>query len=198
MRLSEWRARAPHREAMTPRVWAVVEAVMTTLGADDDPTCWIIWGDDPGVRYVVLAPTDAGLLQVLTRVNVPGEGPRASAKVIRWNRVQLGELGLEIVSGHRLLGFQVESHVLRGTDDEGDAMAAFALELFARVDGRSFTPRAVKRGRPSKHGAAKPAAARPATGKRASAKPAAATPPASAARKPAPAAKKPVAGRSSS
>jgi hypothetical protein len=155
MRLSEWRTQAPHKDAMTPKVLGVVEAVLTSLGADDDPRCWVVWGDDPGVRYVVLAPTDVGLVQVLVRVNVPGEGPRASAKVIRWNRVQLGELALEMVSGHRILGFQVESHVLRGSDDEGNAMAAFALELFARVDGRPFTPRPEKRGRPGKGGAAK-------------------------------------------
>ena len=160
MRLSEWRTRAPHKDAMTPKVLAVVEPVLAALGAEDDPRCWVIWGDDPGVRYVLLAPTDSGLVQVLVRVNVPGEGTRASAKVIRWNRVQLGELGLEMVSGHRLLGFQVENHVLRGSDDEGDAMASFALELFARVDGRSFTPRAEKRGRSAKGSAGRAAAAK--------------------------------------
>lgn len=159
MRLSEWRTRAPHKEAMTPKVLAVVESVLSALGAGDDPSCWVVWGDDPGVRYVLLAPTDAGLLQVLVRVNVPGEGPRASAKVIRWPRVQLGELALEMVSGHRLLGFQVESHVLRGSDNEGDDMASFALELFARVDGRPVTPRPTKRGR------AKPIGGRPAVAK---------------------------------
>jgi hypothetical protein len=169
MRLSEWRTRAPHKDAMTLKVLNVVEPVLAALGAEDDPHCWIVWGDDPGVRYVLLAPTDVGLLQALIRVNVPGEGPRVSAKVIRWNRVQLGELGLEMVSGHRLLGFQVESHVLRGSDDEGDAMASFALELFAKVDGRPFTPRAVKRGRGGKAaaagraGAAKSGAAKSAT-----------------------------------
>lgn len=173
MRLSEWRTRAPHKDAMTPKVLGVVESVLAALGADDDARCWVIWGDDPGVRYVLLAPTDVGLVQVLVRVNVPGESPRASAKVIRWNRVQLGELALEMVSGHRLLGFQVESHVLRGSDDEGDAMAQFALELFARVDGRPFTPPEDKRGRPAKGGAARAGAAKPAA-KSGAAKPAAA------------------------
>jgi hypothetical protein len=163
MRLSDWRTRAPHKDAMTPKVIAVIEPVLAALGAEPDPSCWIVWGDDPAVRYVVLAPTDAGLLQVLVRVNVPQEGPRASAKVIRWNRVQLGELGLEMADGHRLLGFQVEGHVLRGADDVGDEMAAFALELFARVDGREFNPRPVARSRAgklavTKGGAAKPAA----------------------------------------
>lgn len=153
MRLSDWRSRAAHKDAMTPKVMAVVDPVLEALGADPDPSAWIVWGEDPGVRYVMLVPTDAGLLQVLVRVNVPGEGPRASAKVIRWGRIQLGELGLEMMSGHRLLGFQVESHILRGTDDEGDALASFALEVFARIDGRPFMPRPVTRGRSAKAGA---------------------------------------------
>ena len=88
----------------------------------------------PGVRYVVLAPTDAGLLQVLVRVNVPGEGPRASAKVIRWNRVQLGELALEMVSGHRLLGLP------------GREPRPARLGRRGRCDGR-VRPRAVREGR---------------------------------------------------
>jgi hypothetical protein len=180
MRLSDWRTRAPHKDALTPKVTAVIEAVLASLGAEADPSCWIVWGDDPGVRYVMLVPTDAGLLQLLVRVNVPQEGPRASAKVIRWNRVQLGELGLEMADGHRLLGFQVESHILRGADDEGDAMALFALELFARVDGRPFTPHATKGVRPPKAGAGVAAAAKP------------------AARKPAAASKRLGAGRSGS
>jgi hypothetical protein len=165
MRLSDWRTRAPHKDALTAKVMAVVDPVLASLGAEPDPSAWILWGEDPGVRYVMLVPTDAGLLQVLVRVNVPGEGPRASAKVIRWTRLQVGELGLEMVSGHRLLGFQVESHILRGTDEEGDALASFALELFARIDGRPFTPREVKRGRSTKAGGGSTAVAKSAARK---------------------------------
>lgn len=174
MRLSDWRSRAPHKDAMTPKVLAVIEPVLESLGAEPDPSAWVVWGEDPGVRYVLLVPTDTGLLQVLVRVNAPGEGPRASAKVIRWPRVQVGELGLEVVSGHRLLGFQVESHVLRGSDDEGDAIAAFALELLARIDGRPFTPRALKAGRSGKATGSRSTAG--GTGTRSVAKPAAMTP----------------------
>jgi hypothetical protein len=169
MRLSDWRTRAPHKDALAPKVLAVIDPVLASLGAEPDPPAWIVWGEDPGVRYVMLVPTDAGLLQVLVRVNVPGEGPRASAKVIRWARLQVGELGLEMVSGHRLLGFQLESHILRGTDDEGDAMAAFALEVFARIDGRPFTPRAGKSGRTAKVAGGPTAGARSATRKTAGA-----------------------------
>lgn len=165
MRLSDWRVHAPHKDAMTSKVITVVEPVLATLGAVPDPTCWVVWGDDPGVRYAMLVPTDAGLLQVLVRVNVPGEGPRASGKVIRWSRVQVGELALEMANGHRLVGFQVESHILRGADDNGDNIASFALELFARIDGRPFTPRPVKRGRPPKPGTRGAGAAKPAARK---------------------------------
>ncbi len=189
MRLSDWRSRVPHKDAMTPKVLAVIEPVLASLGADPDPSSWVVWGEDPGVRYVLLVPTDAGLLQVLVRVNVPGEGPRASAKVIRWPRLQVGELGLEMVSGHRLLGFQVESHVLRGSDDDGDAIASFALELFARIDGRPFTPRAVSPGRTAK---AARAAGSPT---KAVAKPAATSSANPAARKPASASRARAGGR---
>ena len=136
VRLSDWRAQAPHRDSLAPKVVAVIEPVLLALGAERDPGCWVVWGDDPGVRYQILAPTEAGLVQVHVRVNVPQEGPRASGKLVRWGRVQLGELAVEIVQGHRLLTFQAEGQVLNGTDADADRIAAFALELFARVDGR--------------------------------------------------------------
>jgi hypothetical protein len=136
MRLSDWRGRTPHRDSMTSRVIGVVEPVITAMGADRDPSCWVAWGDDPASRYILLIPTEAGLLQVHVRVNVPQEGPRASGKLIRWNRVQTGELAMEVAGGHRLLSFQVESQVLKGSDADADAIAGFALDLFAAADGR--------------------------------------------------------------
>ena len=192
MRLSDWRQRAPHRDSLTPKVLAVIEPILAALGAAPDPSCWIVWGEDPGVRYVMLVPTDAGLLQVLVRVNVPGEGPRASAKVIRWGRLQVGELGLETVSSHHLLGFQVESHILRGSDDEGDAIAAFALEVFARIDGRPFTPSAVAVKRPGSGGAGSTTVARVEARERA----AGSSKPSAASSKPTAAPRKPATGRS--
>ena len=136
MRLSEWRKRAPSRDSVSPKVQAVVAPALGMLGAPGDPDCWVVWGDDPGVRYMILAPTQSGLIQLNVRVNVAGEGPRASGKVVRWNRVQLGELGLEMQGGHRLISFQVESQVLNGADATADAIAGFAQVLFAAVDGR--------------------------------------------------------------
>jgi hypothetical protein len=140
MRLSEWRAHAPVKDAVAPKVVAVVESAIVTLGAQPDPDCWIIWGDDPAVRYLAFVPTASGLIQLNVRVMVPGEGPRAAGKVIRWNRVQLGELAVEIQAGHRLVTFQAESQVLTGVDAMGDAIATFADALFAAIDGRTVSP----------------------------------------------------------
>ena len=140
MRLSGWRARAPHRDSASLKVVAIVETALETLGAERDPECWVAWGDDPAVRYLIFAPTPGGLVQINVRVNVQGEGPRASGKVVRWSRVQLGELGVEIMGGHRLISFQVESQVLNGVDDTADNIAAFAQALFAAMDGRPAPP----------------------------------------------------------
>lgn len=136
MRLSEWRKGAPSKDSVSSKVLPVVESALVTLGAERDPECWVAWGDDPAVRYMVFAPTPGGLAQVNVRVNVPGEGPRAGGKVVRWGRVQLGELGVEIQGGHRLVTFQIETQVLNGADDTADGIAAFARTLFAAVDGR--------------------------------------------------------------
>ena len=101
MRLSEWSAAAPNREAAGTRVLAVAGAVLATLGATPDSDCWVSWGDDPGVRWVLLAPTPAGLVMAHVRVNVPQEGPRAAGKLVRWSRVQLGEIAVEVQGAHR-------------------------------------------------------------------------------------------------
>ena len=142
MRFSEWRGRAPMKDSVGPKVIPVVEAALVTLGAERDPECWVAWGDDPAVRYLILAPTPSGLVQLNVRVNVPGEGPRAGGKIVRWARVQLGELGVEIQGGHRLVTFQVDTLVLNGVDEAADRVAAFAQALFAAVDGRSTGPAA--------------------------------------------------------
>ncbi len=142
MRLSEWQAQTNHPDSMTEKVLAPVRDALALLGADRDPECWIAWGDDPHVRWMLLVPSTAGLVQVNARVNVPGEGPRATGKLIRWHRVQIGELSVEIQGGHRLLTFQVESMLLHGADAEADAVADFVDRLFAAMDGRAFAEKA--------------------------------------------------------
>jgi hypothetical protein len=136
MRLSKWRAAAPTRDAMTLKVLAVVEPVLASMGVEPDPQCWVAWGDDPSIRYGILVPIHAGLVVCVVRVNVPGEGPRTTGKLVRWSRVQLGELAVETQAGHRIVTFQVEQYVLRGVDQQADVVGAFALALFAAVDGR--------------------------------------------------------------
>jgi len=136
MRWSEWRAKAPFKDSISPKVLEVVGAALSGLGADADPECWVGWGDDPRSRYMLFVPTASGLVQINVRVAVPGEGPRAGGKVVRWSRVQLGELAVEIQGGHRLVTFQVEAQVFNGADAAGDAIAVFAQVRFAAVDGR--------------------------------------------------------------
>ena len=80
MRLNDWSARAPIRGSVAPKVLAVAESALAALGASPDSECWAIWGDDPAARWMLLAPTPAGLVTAHVRVNVPQEGPRAAAK----------------------------------------------------------------------------------------------------------------------
>lgn len=137
MRLSEWRAQAPYPDSMAEKVLVPTRDALVLLGGERDPECWIVWGDDPAVRWTLLAPSAAGLVQVNVRVNVPGEGPRAAGKLVRWHRVQVGELSAEVQGGHRVLTFQVESALLHGADGDADAAALFVDRLFAAMDGRT-------------------------------------------------------------
>lgn len=189
MRLSEWRAEAPAKDAGGPKVAALVDAVIDALGAEPDPHCWVAWGEEPAVRYTIFVPTEAGLISSFVRVNIPGEGPRATTKLVRWSRMSIGELTIETQAGHRLLSFQIEQQVLRGADAEADRVAAFALRVIAAIDGRTVAPNIERSGRSAraaKATAAKSSAAKPAAAKSPAARPAAASlrrpPSASAAR----------------
>ena len=146
MRLSDWRSVAPHANSVSDKVIATIEPVLTGLGAEQDPPCWVAWGDDPAARYTVLALADAGLVLCSVRVMVPQEGPRAAGKLIRWSRVQVGELGVERQAGHTVVNFQVEGQLLRGVDDEVSRVTEFALDVFAGLDGRPFPSRASRQG----------------------------------------------------
>jgi hypothetical protein len=174
MRVSEWRATAPHRDAVTAKVGAVVDPVIAAFGADIDPHCWVLWGDDPRLRYILLVPTGAGLVIVHARVNVPGEGPRAVAKLVRWAKLQVGELAIEMQGGRRIVSMVVEQQVLQGTDAAADKILRFALVLIAGVDGRPWPPFDLPGGRSRR--AAKPKAGKPSGVKTTTAKPTAARP----------------------
>ena len=135
MRLSEWRKTAPNKEALSSKVIAMLRPVLEDLGAESDAECWVAWGDDPESRYSVLAPTDAGLISVAVRLTGV-DGPRATAKLIRWTKVSVSELGLESSGGHRLVAVQVESLVLKGMDNDADRICEFVRGLIAGIDGR--------------------------------------------------------------
>jgi hypothetical protein len=135
MRLSEWRKTAPNKEALSGKVMAMLRPVLEDLGAESDAECWVAWGDDPESRYSVLAPTDAGLISISVRLTGV-DGPRATAKLIRWTKVSVSELGLESSGGSRIVAVQVESLVLKGMDDEADRICEFVRGLIAGIDGR--------------------------------------------------------------
>ncbi|HEX7473663.1 MAG TPA: hypothetical protein VF323_11330 [Candidatus Limnocylindrales bacterium] len=137
MRLSEWRAKAPVRDALGAKVMAVVTPVLGVLDVEADPQVWVLWGDDPNSRYTIFAPIPAGLVVVAVR-STGAVGPRAAAKIVRWSRLQLGELSVETEGPHRMISFQLESSVLRGADDVADAVGRFALVIFAAVEGRPW------------------------------------------------------------
>jgi hypothetical protein len=139
MRLSEWRVRAPQRDALGPRVLAVLEPVLATLGADRDPHVWIGWGGDAAFRYTLLAPTPAGLAVCLVRPTGGPDGPRVTGKLVRWGRVQVGDLDVETQEAHRLATVQIEGQVLKGVDDEADRVARFARTVMAAHEGRPTT-----------------------------------------------------------
>jgi hypothetical protein len=138
MRLGEWRKTAPSKESMSTKVLAVLRPVLVDLGADSDAECWVAWGDDPESRYSILAPTIAGLITMAVRITGP-DGPRATAKLVRWSKVAVSELSVEASGGHRIVAVQVENNVLKGTDDEADRVCEFVRGVLAGIDGRNQT-----------------------------------------------------------
>lgn len=135
MRLSEWRKTAPNKEALGARVLAMLQPILVDLGADQDAECWVVWGEDPESRYSLLAPTDAGLISIVIRLQGV-DGPRATAKLVRWSKLSVSELSVESSGGQRLVAVQVESLVLKGVDQEADRICEFARGLIAGIDGR--------------------------------------------------------------
>jgi hypothetical protein len=136
MRLSQWRKSAPNNEALNGNVLAMLQPILVDLGADADADCWVAWGDDPESRYSLLAPTDAGLVNVAIRLQGV-DGPRATAKLVRWSKLSVSELSLESSGGHRLVAVQVESVILKGVDEEADRICKFTRGLIAGIDGRT-------------------------------------------------------------
>ena len=143
MRLSGWRKTAPAMESMSGEVVAVLPAVLVDLGAEADPECWVAWGDDPHMRYSVLVPTIAGLIIALVRPGGPDGGPRVSAKLIRWSKLAIGELGIDSTDGHRIVAVQVETIVLKGVDEEAGRICEFVRGLVAEVEDRHAAPASI-------------------------------------------------------
>ena len=139
MRLSDWRKTAPNKDSLSNRVLAILKPVLVDMGAEADADCWVCWGDDPEMRYSILAPTIAGLVTVAIRLSGP-DGARAAAKLVRWSKVSVSDLAVEAADGHRLVAVQVESHVLKGVDEEADRICDFVRGLIAGIENRNPQP----------------------------------------------------------
>jgi hypothetical protein len=137
MRLSDWRKTDPHKESLNNKAVAVLRTVLMDLGAESDPECWVVWGDDPESRYSVLAPATAGVIYAAVRLTGSAEGPRATARLIRWSKLAISELSVEASGGHRIVAVQVENLVLKGSDDEADRICGFVTGLIAGIDNRN-------------------------------------------------------------
>src|ERR1035437_10015551 len=90
MRLSGWRAKAPGRAGINPKILDTVGSILVALGADPDPHCWVTWGDEIGSRWSVMAPCPAGLAVVNVRSGGPEEGSRAGGRLGRGGTGQIG------------------------------------------------------------------------------------------------------------
>lgn len=147
MRLSGWRTKAPGRDGIDPRILDMVGSILTALGADADPHCWVTWGDETASRWALMAPCPAGLAVVNVRAGGPQEGPRAGGRLVRWSKVQVGELAAEAERSHRLVMFQLEGQPIQGADEQADDVAAFAGLTLAGIEGRPLPDldRGVKR-----------------------------------------------------
>ena len=171
MLLSEWRRAAPNRECMSTKVLEVLKPVLADLGADGDPGCWVIWGEDPEYRYSIMVPTPAGLVTIAVRLS-GAEGPRVIGKLVRWAKLQVSELSVEASGDIRIVAVQVEGQVLKGMDEEAGKICEFVRGLLAGIDGRAWhavgpivpsaTPRVATRPKtaPAGKAAARPSAAR--------------------------------------
>ncbi len=134
MRFDDWRATPEGERHLTERLVALIDPVSRVLGVGTETACHVVWGDQPPARFQVLLATEAGLAVLNVRVNVPQEGPRISGRLVRWGRVQAGEVTIEAHSGHAQVSAQFEGQVLQGLDTAGERIAEWMIEVYRRVE----------------------------------------------------------------
>jgi len=122
---------------MSINVLNALTPVLADLGADGDPGCWVIWGEDPEFRYSIMVPTPAGLVTIAVRLS-GGEGPRVTGKLVRWAKLQVSELSVEASGDIRIVAVQVEGQVLKGMNEEAGKICEFVRGLLAGIDGRAW------------------------------------------------------------
>ena len=137
MRLSGWRARAPHKDCdLAPgpvgRRGGAPDArrrLRTPNAGSPGATIPASGTSSSRRRPAGWSSSTSGST---SRARVRAPAARSSAGT----GSSSASSGVEIQGGHRLVAFQVESQVLNGVDVVADDIAAFAQALFAAVDGR--------------------------------------------------------------
>ena len=137
MRLSEWQKTTQGAKVMTAKVAAAYEPALRGVGAVRDPVAYVVWGDDPGVRYTIFAATDAGLGVCNVRVNVPQEGPRATAQAHPLEpRRRSATSTSRPTTATAMSWSRWRARCSQGVDEPPTASRSWIAHLFARIDGR--------------------------------------------------------------
>ena len=141
MQFSDWCETDEGRRRIPEPLVTLIGNAMRTLGVPLDAPAHVIWGDQPGQRFMVMLACDAGLAILGVRPSTPQEGPRVSGRLLRWSRVQVGELAIEAHHGHVQASAQMEGQVLQGLDAAGAQVAGWMAEVYRRVEGASRAER---------------------------------------------------------
>ena len=121
MRLSEWRE-PPRTRTPAARSWRAIVDPVPDLARRARPTCTpgSPGAREPGTRYTILVVTDPGLISLLRPAQRRRRGPRPAREARPLEPAsRRASSRIETSGSHRLLSFQIESHVLQGADDVG-------------------------------------------------------------------------------
>jgi len=122
---------------MTNKTLAVIRTLVVDMGAEADPECWVVWGEDSESRYSVLVPALAGVISVAVRLSGTDEGPRANGQADSLAQAddQRAQRRGRRRASHR--GRAVESYVLKARTIIADRICEFVRGLIATIDNRN-------------------------------------------------------------
>ena len=148
MRLSEWRAKAPVREGLGAKTMAVVTPGARRPGRRGGSAGLGPVGRRPGHQVHDLRADDRPASRSCPSGQSRRVGHRATAKIARWSRVQIGDAGRR--DRRPAPDDQLPARVVgppRARRNVADSIGRFALVLLAAIEGRPVA--ALRRARPT-------------------------------------------------